>query len=115
LASLAARGGRPDGRPRLLRTHAPHYLSSAEIGHLREQELPDIAVAWLVDPETRQQLQVDPRDRRLPTRFAADATAERRELERLFGAVGVPHAVVSTSGDWLRTLVRFLELEQARR
>jgi uncharacterized protein (DUF58 family) len=104
-----------DWRRPLLRLAAAHDVVAVEIRDRREQELPDVGVVWLVDPETRLQLQVDTRDRRLRARFAADATAERRELERLFGAVGVPHAAVSTSGDWLRTLVRFLELEKARR
>jgi len=29
--------------------------------------------------------------------------------------VGVPHLVLSTSGDWLKTLVGFLSLERRRR
>jgi uncharacterized protein (DUF58 family) len=48
-------------------------------------------------------------------RFADTAAAERAELARTFRSAGVPHVVVSTSGDWLRTLVRFLRLEQVRR
>ena len=104
-----------DWRRPLLRLAARHEVVAVEIRDPREQELPDVGVVWLIDPETRQQLQVDTRDRRLRARFAGDAAAERRDLERLFRSVGVPHAVLSTSGDWLRTLVRFLELEKARR
>ena len=37
------------------------------------------------------------------------------ELTRTFRSAGVPHVVVSTSGDWLRTLVRFLQIEKVRR
>jgi uncharacterized protein (DUF58 family) len=104
-----------DWRRPLLRLAARHDVVAVEIRDGREQELPDVGVVWLIDPETRQQLQVDTRDRRLRARFAEDAAAERADLERLFHSVGIPHVVVSTSGDWLRTLVRFLELEKARR
>ena len=36
-------------------------------------------------------------------------------VARAFRSVGVPHVVVSTSGDWLRTLSRFLQIETVRR
>jgi uncharacterized protein (DUF58 family) len=47
--------------------------------------------------------------------FATSAAAERQALARTFRSAGVPHVVVSTSGDWLRTLVLFLQLERVRR
>jgi uncharacterized protein (DUF58 family) len=104
-----------DWRRPLLRLAAQHEVVAVEIRDPREQELPDVGVVWLVDPETRQQLQVDTRDGRLRAQFAEDAAAERGELRQLFRSTGVPHLTVSTSGDWLRPLVRFLELERARR
>ena len=81
----------------------------------REQELPNVGTVWLVDPETREQLQVDTRDARMRARFAESAAAERLDSRRMFRSAGVPHVVVSTSGDWLRTLVRFLQIEKVRR
>jgi uncharacterized protein (DUF58 family) len=104
-----------DWRRSLLRLAARHDVVAVEIRDRREQELPNVGTVWLVDPETREQLQVDTRDRRVRDEFAATAAAERDELARVFRSVGVPHVVVSTAGDWLRTLVRFLELEKVRR
>ncbi len=94
---------------------AGNDVVAVEIRDPREDELPNIGTVWLVDPETRRQLQVDTRDRRMRERFAVAATAERNELTRMFRSAGVPHVSVSTSGDWLRTLVRFLQIEKVRR
>jgi uncharacterized protein (DUF58 family) len=104
-----------DWRRPLLRLAARHDVIAVEVRDRREQELPNVGSVWLVDPETREQLQVDTRDLRVRERFAATAAAERDELARLFRSAGVPHVVVSTTGDWLRTLVSFLQLERVRR
>jgi uncharacterized protein (DUF58 family) len=104
-----------DWRRPLLRLAARHDVVAVEIRDRREQELPNVGSVWLVDPETRAQLQVDTRDKRVRERFAATAAAERDELARVFRSAGVPHVVVSTAGDWLHTLVRFLQLEKVRR
>ena len=108
------RGPRDWSKP-LLRLAARHDVVAVEIRDRREQELPNVGTVWLVDPETREQLQVDTRDARLRARFAESAAAERLDVARAFRSAGVPHVVVSTSGDWLRTLVRFLQLEKVRR
>ena len=104
-----------DWRRSLLRLRARHDVVAVEIRDPREDELPNIGTVWLVDPETRRQLQVDTRDRRMRERFAAAATAERDQVARTFRSTGVPHVAVSTSGDWLRALVRFLQIEKVRR
>ena len=107
--------GPRDWSKHLLRLAARHDVVAVEIRDRREQELPNVGTVWLVDPETREQLQVDTRDARLRARFAESAAAERLDVARAFRSAGVPHVVVSTSGDWLRTLVRFLQLEKVRR
>ena len=104
-----------DWRRELVRLGARHDVLAVEIRDPREQELPNVGTVWLVDPETREQLQVDTRDARMRARFADSAAAERDELARTFRSARVPHVVVSTSGEWLRTLVRFLQLEKVRR
>jgi uncharacterized protein (DUF58 family) len=104
-----------DWRRPLLRLTARHEVVAVEVRDRREQELPNVGTVWMVDPETRSQLQVDTRDRRVRERFAESAAAERLEVARLFRSVGVPLVTVSTGGDWLRTLVAFLQLEKVRR
>jgi len=98
------RGPRDWQRP-LLELAARHDVIAVEVRDPREEELPNAGVLWLVDPETGRQLRVDTRSRRLRERFAAAAAAERDEVERVFGNVGVRHVVLTTKGDWLRTLV----------
>jgi uncharacterized protein (DUF58 family) len=97
-----------DWRRPLLELAGRHDVVAVEIRDPREQELPNVGLLWLVDPETGRQLRVDTRSRRLRERFAVAAAAERGGIARTFSSVGVRHVVLSTSGDWLRTLVVFL-------
>jgi uncharacterized protein (DUF58 family) len=101
------RGPRDWRRP-LLELAGHHDVVAVEIRDRREQELPNVGLLYLVDPETGRQLRVDTRSRRLRERFAAAAAAERQELARSLSTVGVRHVVLGTSGDWLRPLVTFL-------
>jgi uncharacterized protein (DUF58 family) len=101
------RGPRDWRRP-LLELAGHHDVVAVEIRDRREQELPNVGLLYLVDPETGRQLRVDTRSRRLRERFAAAAAAERQELASSLSTVGVRHVVLGTSGDWLRPLVTFL-------
>jgi uncharacterized protein (DUF58 family) len=101
------RGDREWRRP-LLELSGHHDVVAVEVRDPREQELTNVGLLYLVDPETGRQLRVDTRSRRLRERFAVAAAAERAELERSLSSVGVRHVVLSTSGDWLRPLVTFL-------
>jgi uncharacterized protein (DUF58 family) len=101
------RGPRDWRRP-LLDLAGAHDLVAVEIRDPREQELPDVGDLRLVDPETGSFLRVDTRDDRLRRRFAAAAAEERRTLALELSSAGVDHVVLSTSGDWLRALARFL-------
>jgi uncharacterized protein (DUF58 family) len=101
------RGPRDWRRP-LLALAGRHDVVALEIRDPREQELPDVGELFLVDPETGRQLRVDTRSRRLRTRFAAAAAAERAEVAQLLASAGVRHHVLSTDGDWLRSLASFL-------
>jgi uncharacterized protein (DUF58 family) len=100
--------GPRDWRGPLLELAGRHDVVVVEIRDPREQELSNMGFLWLVDPETGRQLHVDTRNRRLRERFAVAAAAERAQVARIFSSVGVRHVVLTTSGDWLRTLVAFL-------
>jgi uncharacterized protein (DUF58 family) len=97
-----------DWRGPLLQLAGRHDVVAVEIRDPREQELPNAGVLWLVDPETGRQVRADTRSERLRSRFAAAAAAERAELARTLAAAGARHVVLSTSGDWLRSLALFL-------
>jgi uncharacterized protein (DUF58 family) len=100
--------GPRDWRGPLLELAARHEVIAVEIRDPREESLPNAGTLWLVDPETGRQLRVDTRSARLRSHFALAAATERREVALLLASVGVRHVVLSTSGDWLRTLAVFL-------
>jgi uncharacterized protein (DUF58 family) len=100
--------GLRDWRRPLLELAGHHDVVAVEIRDPREEELANVGLLWLVDPETGRQLRVDTRSRRLRERFAVAAQAERAQVSRALSSVGVRHVVLSTSGDWLRMLVVFL-------
>ena len=108
------RGPRDWRRP-LLELAGRHDVVAVEIRDPREETLPSVGVLRLVDPETGRQLRVDTSSERVRDRYAEAAEAERRDLARAFGAAGVGHVVLSTSGDWLRTLAGYLRTRSRRR
>jgi uncharacterized protein (DUF58 family) len=101
------RGSQEWRRP-LLELAGHHDVIAVEIRDPREQELTNVGLLYLVDPETGRQLRVDTRSRRLRERFAVAAAAERGQVSRSLTSIGVRHVVLTTSGDWLRPLVTFL-------
>jgi uncharacterized protein (DUF58 family) len=100
--------GPQDWRRPLLELAGRHDVIAIEIRDPREQELSNVGLLWLVDPETGRQLRVDTRSRRLRERFAAAAASERSQVRQIFTSVGARHVVLSTEGDWLRSFVVFL-------
>ncbi|MFN2490923.1 MAG: DUF58 domain-containing protein [Actinomycetota bacterium] len=100
--------GERDWRKALMRVAYRHDVVAVEIRDPREQELADVGDVWLVDPETGRQVRVDTRDVLLRRRFSEAATAEREELRRAVRSTGSDHVVLSTSGDWLRSLAGFI-------
>jgi uncharacterized protein (DUF58 family) len=103
-----------DWRRPLLEVAGRHDVVAIEIRDPREQELSNVGLLWLVDPETGRQLRVDTRSRRLRERFAAAADAERAEVRQILTSVGARHVVLSTEGDWLRNLVVFVRRSRRR-
>jgi uncharacterized protein (DUF58 family) len=97
-----------DWRKPLLQVMSRHEVLAVEVRDPREQELPDVGELWLVDPETGRQVRVDTRSRSLRERFAAAAAEERSGVARVLSALGVPHCVLTTEGDWLRPFAAFL-------
>jgi uncharacterized protein (DUF58 family) len=100
--------GPRDWRGPLLELAGRHDILALEIRDPREEELPNVGALWLVDPETGRLLRVDTRSRRLRERFVAAASEERSDVARELASLGVRHHVLSTSGDWLRSLAVFL-------
>jgi uncharacterized protein (DUF58 family) len=96
--------GRRDWLPLLAPVAARHQLLAVEIRDPREDELPDVGELTLVDAETGREVRVDTSSRRLRNRFAEAAAADRAALAIELRRLGARHLVLSTSGDWLRSL-----------
>jgi uncharacterized protein (DUF58 family) len=107
--------GPHEWREALLALAGRHDVLAVEIRDPREQALPDVGELWLVDPETGRRLRVDTKSQRLRDRFAHAAEGERTALARMLAGLGVRHVVLSTSGDWLRTLVPFMKRGRGQR
>jgi uncharacterized protein (DUF58 family) len=90
-----------------------HGVLAAEIRDPREQQLVPAGDLWLVDPETGRQVQVDTRKRRVRDRFAAAAAEERAQVAAALRGAGAEHVVLSTAGDWLKTLAGHLRRGEA--
>jgi len=106
--------GPADWRRPLIELAGRHEVVAVEVRDPREQELPNAGVLWLVDPETGRQVRADTRNEKLRMRFAAAAAEERAQVARTLAAAGVRHVVLSTSGDWLRSLAVFLRRGRQR-
>jgi uncharacterized protein (DUF58 family) len=92
-----------------------HGVLAVEVRDPREEELPDVGELVLADPETGRQLRVDTSSATLRERFAEEAARERADLAAELRRSGAEHVVLSTSGDWLRALARFLTTGGRRR
>ena len=108
------RGPRDWARP-LRSLAARHGVLCLEVRDPREETLPDVGELVLADPETGRQLRVDTRSRALRDRYAAAAAQERAEVAAELRRTGAEHAVLSTQGEWLRTLAGFLTARGRRR
>ena len=100
--------GPRDWRGPLLMLGGRHHVVAVEIRDPREQDMPKFGQLRLVDPETGRQLKVDTSSERLRAQFAAAAVEERRGVASEISSCGAQHVVLSTQGDWLRELTRFL-------
>ncbi len=108
------RGARDWVRP-LRALAARHGVLALEIRDPREEALPDVGELVLADPETGRQLRVDTRSRALRERYERAAAADRAEVAAELRRTGAEHAVLSTQGEWLRTLAGFLAAQGRRR
>jgi uncharacterized protein (DUF58 family) len=106
--------GEQDWEGPLRTLRARHGVLAVEVRDPREMELPPVGDLWLTDPETGQQLAVNTNSRRVRKRFAKAAAEEREQVAATLRRIGVDHLVLSTEGDWLRTLAGHLRRSELR-
>ena len=106
--------GPRDWRGPLAGLAARHHVIAIEIDDPRESDLPDVGELTLVDAETGREVRVDTSSSHLRERFASAAAEERASVATDLRRLGVDHIVLSTAGDWLRTLAGELRLRGIR-
>jgi len=91
-------------RRALAALRARHATLAVEIRDPREGELPEVGHLALVDPETGERVEVDTHSARLRERFAEAEREERAEVAGDLRRALAEHIVLTTQGDWLRSL-----------
>lgn len=85
-----------------------HSVLAVEVSDPREQAIPPVGRLALVDPETGERIEVDTSRSRVRERFAALERGRREAVARELRRLHVDHIALSTEGDWLRELGRWL-------
>lgn len=91
-----------------------HDVVAAEMVDQRERELPNVGLVALEDPETGATVEVQTADPALRQRFSDAASAQRQAIAAAIATAGADHLVLSTDGDWLVDLARFVARRRQR-
>ena len=83
---------------------ARHSVLAVEVRDPREGTLEDVGHLALIDPETGERLEVDTSSSRLRARFAEAEAKERAAVAADLRRSLAEHIVLTTEGDWLRSL-----------
>lgn len=89
-----------------------HDVVVVQVHDPRELALPRVGLLRVVDPETGRTLDVPTGSRSVRDRYAAAAQERQAALAEAVRAAGAAHLPLSTDGDWLRDLSRFLGLRR---
>ena len=96
----------------LRRLAARHQVLAVEVTDPREQELPDVGVITMVDPETGRRREVDTGNPRLRRRFADAAAAQRVRLTEALRRCGAAHLALRTDRDFTTDIVRHVHAQR---
>lgn len=91
-----------------------HDVVAAEMVDRRERVLPDVGLVTLEDPETGVTVEVQTADPLVRQRFSDAALVQRHAIAGAIAAAGADHLVLSTDGDWLVDLARFVARRRLR-
>ncbi len=91
-----------------------HQTLAIEVRDRREDELPNVGLLALVDPETGARLEVPTGSRRVRERFAEAAAQRRIDMQQQLRRAGAQHLVLATDRDWLLDVARFVQSSRRR-
>jgi uncharacterized protein (DUF58 family) len=92
---------------------ARHDVLAVEIVDPRELDLPAVGTLSLVDVESGARREVR-MTRSLRQRYAAAAADQRARIATALRTAGADHLQLRTDHDWIRELVRFVQMRRAR-
>ena len=91
-----------------------HDVTAIRLIDPLELALPDLGLVTMSDAETGEHLVVDTHDAGFRQRFAAQAEQHEAALMASFAHAGVDALELSTDGDLLETMLRFVDLRKQR-
>ncbi|MDE0100873.1 MAG: DUF58 domain-containing protein [Bryobacterales bacterium] len=92
-----------------------HDLIAVAIGDARENELPDVGLVELEDPETGQRLLLDTSSRRVREEYARRAFNRIENRRALFQASGIDEVQIEAGRDYVRDLRALFRKRSNRR
>jgi uncharacterized protein (DUF58 family) len=98
--------GAPDWEQPLRRLAARHQVLAVQVRDPREQELPDVGLLTLVDPETGRRREVPTASRKLRERYAAAARTQQASIDTALKRAGAARLSLRTDRDWVADIVR---------
>lgn len=91
-----------------------HDVVVARIEDPTENELPDIGVANLVDPETGDSISVDTSDPRVRKAYAASMAEERSVTRQLLRRLAIDEIPITTADSYIEPLMKFFRARERR-
>jgi uncharacterized protein (DUF58 family) len=87
-----------------------HDVVALQVYDIRETEIPDVGLIKLKDSETEQRIWVDTSDKRLRISYKHGWAQSQLELQKTFTKSGVDFVSMSTSDDYVRTLIKLFKM-----
>jgi uncharacterized protein (DUF58 family) len=91
-----------------------HDVVAVTLNDRAEQNLPNVGLARMHDPETREFLEVDTTDRRVRAAYAEHVAAELAARQRVLRRAGVDEVDLTTGGSVIEPLLKFFRTRQTR-
>lgn len=104
-----------DWEPALGRLSQRNEVLAVWLSDPREESIPPIGPLVLEDAETGQQVYVDTRDKGFQERFSRLVTERRARIQHSFARHGVDALQLSTSGEMVQEIARFIHLRKESR
>lgn len=94
----------------LIIANQKHDIVALQVFDVREAELPDVGLLKLKDAETGERIWVDTSDKRLRTTYKHAWEQGQLILQRIFTKSGVDFVSMTTSEDYVKTLMKLFKL-----